>query len=83
METIQFAALPVKYMPKEAAGLKTALGCWVENGNIVTSLNTAGFYAYVDRNQNYAALLVPLKPDEPKTELYTEFKQKMDVAFGK
>lgn len=83
METIQFPKLPIKYMPKEAAGLKTALGCWVENGNIVTSLNTAGFYAYVDRNQNYAALLVPLKPDEPKTELYTEFKQKMDVAFGK
>jgi hypothetical protein len=30
METIQFAKLPVKYMPKEAAGLKLGLGCWIE-----------------------------------------------------
>jgi CubicO group peptidase (beta-lactamase class C family) len=83
MESLQFPKLPVKYMPKEAVGLKTALGCWIENGSIVTSLNMTGFYAYVDRSQNYAALLVPLKPDEPKKELYTEFKQKMDAAFGK
>jgi hypothetical protein len=83
METLQFAKLPVKYMPKEAAGLKTALGCWIENGNIITSLNITGFYAYVDRNLNYAALLVPLKPDEPKKEIYIQFKQKMDAAFGR
>lgn len=83
METLQFTNLPVKYMPKEGAGLKTALGCWIENGTIVTSLNMTGFYAYVDRSLNYAALLVPLKPDEPNKELYTAFKQKMDAAFGK
>jgi CubicO group peptidase (beta-lactamase class C family) len=82
METIQFAKLPVKYMPKEAEGLKTGLGCWIENGSIITSLYMTGFYPYVDRNLNYAALLIPLKPEEPKKELYTEFKQKMDAAFG-
>jgi CubicO group peptidase (beta-lactamase class C family) len=82
METLQFVKLPVKYVPKEASGLKTGLGCWIENGTTITNLNLTGFYAYVDRNQNYAALLVPLKPDEPKKELYTEFKQKMDAAFG-
>jgi CubicO group peptidase (beta-lactamase class C family) len=82
METLQFPKLPVKYMPKEGEGLKTALGCWIENGTTITSLNITGFYAYVDRNLNYAALLIPLKPDEPKKELYKEFKQKMDAAFG-
>jgi CubicO group peptidase (beta-lactamase class C family) len=82
METIQFAKLPVKYMPKEAEGLKTGLGCWVENGTIITSLYITGFYPFVDRSLNYAALLAPLKPEEPKKELYTEFRQKMDAAFG-
>jgi hypothetical protein len=42
-----------------------------------------GFYPYVDRRLNYAALLVPRKTDEPKKELYVQFKQKMDAAFGK
>jgi CubicO group peptidase (beta-lactamase class C family) len=83
METIQFPAVAVKYMPKEAAGLKLGLGCWIENGGIVTSLNTNGFYPYVDRSLNYAAILVPRKTDEPKKELYIQFKQKMDAAFGK
>ena len=82
METIQFAKLPVIYMPKEGAGLKLGLGCWIENGNTVTSLNMTGFYPYVDRNLNYAALLIQKKTDEPKKELYVQFKQKMDAAFG-
>jgi CubicO group peptidase (beta-lactamase class C family) len=83
METIQFARLPVKYMPKEAGGLKNGLGCWMENGSLITSMNLTGFWPYVDRNLNYAAVLVPQKPDEPKKELYIQFKQKMDAAFGK
>jgi CubicO group peptidase (beta-lactamase class C family) len=83
METIQFPTLPVKYMPKEASGLKLGLGCWIDNGNTFTSLNLTGFYPYVDRRMNYAAILVPRKTDEPKKELYVQFKQKMDAAFGK
>src|SRR5450432_1706193 len=83
METIQFPRLPVKYMPKEAAGLKNALGCWIQNGSTVTSLNMTGFYPYLDRNLNYAALLIQKKPDEPKKELYVQFKEKMDAAFGR
>ncbi len=83
METIQFAAVPVKYMPKEASGLKLGLGCWTENGSTITSLNLSGFYPYVDRSLHYAALLIPRKTDEPKKELYVQFKQKMDAAFGK
>ncbi len=83
METIQFARLPVKYMPKEAAGLKLGLGCWIETGSTITTLNMTGFYPYVNRSLNYAALLVPRKSDEPKKEIYVQFKQKMDAAFGK
>jgi CubicO group peptidase (beta-lactamase class C family) len=82
METIQFAAIPVKYMPREASGLKMGLGCWMENGSIVTSLNTSGFWPYIDRSLNYAAVLVPGKTDEPKKELYIQFKEKMDASFG-
>ena len=83
LETTQFPKLPVKYMPKEAAGLKTGLGCWVDNGKQVSSIYMTGFWPYVDRNLNYAALLVPKKTDDPKKELYIQFKEKMDAAFGK
>jgi CubicO group peptidase (beta-lactamase class C family) len=83
METIQFPVLPVKYMPKEASGLKLGLGCWIDNGTTITCLNLTGFYPYVDRRLNYAAILVSRKTDEPKKELYIQFKQKMDAAFGK
>jgi CubicO group peptidase (beta-lactamase class C family) len=82
MEIIQYAMLPVKYMPREASGLKMGLGCWIDNGSTVTSLNMTGFYPYIDRTLNYAALLLPRKTDEPKKELYVQFKQKMDAAFG-
>jgi CubicO group peptidase (beta-lactamase class C family) len=83
METIQFATVPVKYMPKQGVGLKLGLGCWIENGGTVTSMNTSGFYPYVDRRLNYAALLLPRKSDEPKKELYVQFREKMDAAFGR
>ena len=83
METVQFAAVPVKYMPKLGAGLKLGLGCWIENGTTITSLYINGFYPYVDRRLNYAALLIPRKPDEPKKELYIQFKEKMDASFGR
>jgi CubicO group peptidase (beta-lactamase class C family) len=83
METFQFAAIPVKYMPRQGSGLKIGLGCWIEKGGTVTSLNMNGFYPYVDRNLNYAALLLPRKSDEPKKELYIQFREKMDAAFGR
>jgi CubicO group peptidase (beta-lactamase class C family) len=83
METIQFATVPVKYMPKQGTGLKLGLGCWLENGNTVSALYLNGFYPYVDRRLNYAALLLPHKTDEPKKELYIQFKEKMDAEFGR
>ena len=67
----------------EAAGLRTGLGCWIDKtGEPVTSLNMTGFWPYIDRCRNYAAILVPLKTEDPKKELYIQFKEKMDAAFG-
>lgn len=83
IETMQFSKLPVKYIPKEAAGLKIGLGCWIASDGLLSNLNVNGFYAYIDRARNYAALLTPQKSDEPKKELYNQFKEKMDAAFGK
>src|SRR5450432_4624802 len=65
METIQFSKLPVKYLPKEAAGLKIGLGCWIGiGGKEISALNTTGFWPYIDREKHYAALLFPKKMDE-------------------
>jgi len=82
LETIQFANLPVKYMPKEASGMKIGLGCWIVNGTEITSLNMTGFYPYIDRCRQYAALILPMKPADPDKALYNQFRQKMDIAFG-
>jgi CubicO group peptidase (beta-lactamase class C family) len=83
METQQFPNLPMEYVPKEAAGLRTSLGCWLDKtGDPVTSLNMTGFWPYIDRGRNYAAVLVPKKTDEPKKELYIQFKERMDGAFA-
>ncbi len=84
METLQFAALPVKYVPNESAGLKTGLGCWISNdGRIVTSLNMSGLWPFIDRCHNYAGILVPKSTvSDPKPALYSQFKEKLDVSFG-
>jgi CubicO group peptidase (beta-lactamase class C family) len=84
METLQFASLPVKFVPKEAAGYKTGLGCWISNdGKEVTSLNENGFWPYIDRCRHYAALIAPKnRISEPKPELYVQLKEKLDASFG-
>jgi CubicO group peptidase (beta-lactamase class C family) len=83
LETQQFPNLPMQYIPKEGAGLRVGLGCWIDKtGGLVTSLNMTGFWPYIDRCRNYAAILVPLKTEDPKKELYIQFREKMDAAFG-
>ncbi len=84
METLQFPALPVKFGPKEAAGYKTGLGCWINaDGKEVTSLNMSGLWPFIDRCRNYAGLIVPKSSvSEPKRELYAQFKEKLDASFG-
>jgi CubicO group peptidase (beta-lactamase class C family) len=84
METMQFPTLPVKYMPKAAEGLKTGLGCWVQpDGKFICTINFSGFWPYVDRCHNYAALLLVKNPvSEPKKEIYNQFKETLDRQFG-
>ena len=82
MEKLQFTNLPVKYMPKEATGLKPALGCWLQTDQLITIPVTTGFWPYIDRSHNYAALLLPKKSEDIKKELFSQFKEKMDRNFG-
>ncbi len=84
METLQFAALPVKYVPKETTGYRTGLGCWVSaDGKQVQVPNITGFYAYIDRCGRYAALLASKSEvSDPKPEPYAQFKQTLDARFG-
>jgi CubicO group peptidase (beta-lactamase class C family) len=84
MEKIQFPNLTIKYIPKEATGLKIGLGCWTNAAATeISSLNIGGFWPYIDRQLNYAALIMPQKAEDPKKELYTQIKQKLDAAIGK
>lgn len=83
METLQFAQLPVKYMPKEAAGWRQGLGVWIQESGgkekILSSLNTAGTWPFIDRCRNYAAILFLGNPvNEPKKEIYSNFKDAID-----
>jgi CubicO group peptidase (beta-lactamase class C family) len=84
METLQFSALPVKYVPKEAGGYKTGLGCWVSaDGKEITSLNEYGFWAYIDRCRHYAALISPkTRVSETNPGLYAQLKGLLDASFG-
>ncbi|HVY74189.1 MAG TPA: hypothetical protein VG890_05125, partial [Puia sp.] len=84
LETLQFPTLPVKFVPKEAAGYKTALGCWLsDDGNTVASLNEDGFWPYIDLDHGYAAIIVPKSGvSEPKPELYVQLRQHLEASFG-
>ncbi|HZK65583.1 MAG TPA: serine hydrolase [Puia sp.] len=84
METLQFPSLPVKYVPKEATGYKTGLGCWISSdGKEITSLNLTGLYPFIDRCRNYAGLLLPKNTlGEPNRGLYAQFKENLDASFG-
>ena len=84
METLQFPALPVKFVPKEAAGYKTGLACWISaDGKEITSLNEYGFWAYIDRCRHYAAIIAPkTRVSEANPGLYAQLKGKLDASFG-
>ncbi|MDP4129510.1 MAG: serine hydrolase domain-containing protein [Bacteroidota bacterium] len=84
METLQFPSLPVKFVPKEATGYKTGLGCWVSaDGREITSLNGSGLWPFIDRCRNYAGIIVPKGAvSEPKPGLYAQFKENLDASFG-
>jgi CubicO group peptidase (beta-lactamase class C family) len=85
IEKAQYPQLQVKYIPKEAGGLLGGLGCWIQAGNgpVVSSLNLAGTWPYIDLCRNYAAIIFVKSPAaEPKNDIYQRFKQSIDTQLG-
>lgn len=89
MEKAQFTSLPVKYTPKGTEGLHYGLGIWLmeEDGNsrgsVLSSPSFTGTWPYIDRKNNYAAiLLVKPRQVEQEKEIYTQFKAAVDQAIG-
>lgn len=89
METAQFTSLPVKYTPPGTEGLHYGFGAWLieedekGRGTILSSPSLTGTWPYIDRKNNYAAiLLVKLRANETGKTLFTEFKTAVDSALG-
>jgi CubicO group peptidase (beta-lactamase class C family) len=85
METAQFAAIPVKYIPEQTKGLHYALGSWVLEADAdgkATALSCndmAGGMPLIDKCRNYAAIiLLPVQKPEIIKSFYTNFKQVID-----
>lgn len=89
MEKAQFTSLPVKYTPKGTEGLHYGLGAWLmeeddsSRGSVLSSPSLTGTWPYIDRKNNYAAiLLVKPRQAEQEKEIYTQFKAAVDRAIG-
>jgi len=85
IETAQFAQLPVRYIPKEGTGLMNGLGCWIQPGNatLLSSMNLAGTWPYIDKCRNYAAIIFVKNPEgDPKTDIYQRFRQIVEAQFN-
>ena len=84
LETIQFGTLPVKYMPKDLQGTKTALGNYVANagGTLLVSPDLLGTAAWMDKCRNYAAVLIVEKPEEEKKPIYQNLINLVGAAIG-
>ena len=81
METPQFTELPVKFMPKPAAGWHVALGDWVmmSGNSVIGTINSSGTWAFIDRCRNYAAIIMVRNPQsEPQDNIYRHFKESID-----
>ena len=89
MEKAQFTNLPVKYTPKGTEGLHYGLGSWLMEedaqgkGTVFSSPSLTGAWPYIDRKNNYAAILLVKSPSgEQGKEIYTQFKTAVDEAVG-
>jgi CubicO group peptidase (beta-lactamase class C family) len=85
LETAQFTALPVKYIPKQTEGLQYAMGSWVmETGtdgksSVLSCPNMAGSLPYIDKCRNYAAIILLAAPEtEIQKAFFTNFKDRVD-----
>ena len=90
METVQFQQLQVRYTPRGSEGLHHLLGAWMEqvdargnNAAVMSSLNLAGNWPFIDKCRNYAAVVFIKSPQsEPKKEIYLSFKDAIDKQFS-
>jgi CubicO group peptidase (beta-lactamase class C family) len=87
METIQFADLPMKYVPKTIKGAHYGLGAWImDDGSAGTSVlacpSLVGTTPFIDRCRNYAAILIVEKPAEEQKNLGMAMKSIVDIAIG-
>ncbi|MBS1915770.1 MAG: serine hydrolase [Bacteroidetes bacterium] len=85
IETIQFAELPVKYIPKLSETMHYGLGSWImtdnagEKDSIYSCPNFLGTYPYFSNCRKYAAILIlPNVSGELKKEFYVKFRGIID-----
>jgi CubicO group peptidase (beta-lactamase class C family) len=89
IEKIQFASLPVKYIPKTVEGMHFGLGCWFQeedasgNGTVICCPSFFGIWPYIDKCRNYAAVIFAKGVDEGKDkEFALKFKEAVDAKIG-
>jgi CubicO group peptidase (beta-lactamase class C family) len=88
LEKMQFADLPVRYLPKELTGAHFALGSFITGTNssggsaILACPNLLGTAPFIDKCRGYAAILIAEKPTEEKKPLYQNLVNLVGEAVG-
>ena len=88
LEASQFAAIPVKSVPRSLQGDHYSLGAFITESaasgtsNVLACPNLMGTIPYIDKCRNYAAILIVGKPEEEKKPLYQSLKNLVDGAVG-
>jgi CubicO group peptidase (beta-lactamase class C family) len=86
LETIPFAELPVRYIPKGAEGWHVGLGDWIQGEgkeSVVSSPGLTGTWPFIDKCRNYAAIIFLKTPQsESRKEVFIKFKEIVDSQIG-
>jgi CubicO group peptidase (beta-lactamase class C family) len=88
LETVQFANLPVKFLPAGVQGAHMGLGCFVTNmgasgaPTAFVSPSLLGSAAFMDICRNYSAVIMVEKPQEEKKPLYQNLMNLIGEAIG-
>jgi CubicO group peptidase (beta-lactamase class C family) len=88
MEKIQYALVPLKYIPKPATGWHYGLGEWIQDidskgeAAVMNSSDFGGSFFYIDKCRNYAAVFLTrtIFTDPPK-DFYKKFKEAVDAQM--
>lgn len=81
----QSAELPVKYTPKGTEGLHYSFGAWLMEeeagkGMVMASPSFGGTWPFIDKKNNYAAILLVKPSGNDNKEMYVKFKAAVDEA---